>query len=154
MVLECLGLGVLVAIVVAFFLALVRTSFSLQPGVLDRVIDPSIWGTTLLLMVGIPGALLLGWREFTRGLSVGKRGFLAGLAYGLWGLSCMIVVPFLGAYPSLWAAVIHALLFGWVKGTSFWLAMYLLNLAVCPFAGLAFFRWLAWSLRSSRGEAH
>jgi len=59
---------------------------------------------------------------------------VTGLILGMWSLSVLIMVPYLGGYPSLLFMTIHALLLGkpGVWDTRFWLSMYLMNLTVWP----------------------
>lgn len=133
----------LALIVITFIPILIRFGFALHIGALLEESDSSQLIAWVLILALAPVLLMVGWQRFTREMSPGKRGLLCGLTLGLWALSCAIVLPYVGAYPVLWAFV-PMIIFGWgSSGLEFWLSLYLVNLLVCPLAGLLFFRWMA-----------
>lgn len=93
----------------------------------------------LLILFGIPLFLVLSCgQSIARGASR-LHWAATGLVFGLWSLSLLILVPYIGAYPSLAFISLDALLFQQEGDIRFWVTMYIMNLAVWP--GLAL--WVA-----------
>ena len=130
----------LAAIVIAFVPILIQSGFTLEIGSLLEESGPTQLTASILALAVTPAVFLLGWRNFTGRMSPGWRGSLFGLAFGLWALSCAIVLPYMGAYPVVWAAI-PAVLLDW-RGLPFWLSLYLGNLTVLPLVGMLLFRWM------------
>lgn len=137
-------LAILFAISSVFIALLIRKDFNVEPGEFDLGTHSHPLLMAFFLVLLVPLAIIIGWADFSRALRVPTQGLLAGLLFGLWSLSCAIGVPYLGIYPSVWAATIHWMIFGLKShGLSFWATLYVLNLVVCPVVGMLFFQRMA-----------
>lgn len=139
LILACLcGLAGIVVLFVPF---LMRHDFALHIGSLLEMIGPTEL-TVSVLFIGLTPIVLMGcWKACTKEMSPGQRGLLAGLTFGLWALSCAIVVPWLGAYPVVWA-LLPSLAWG-STGLGFWLTLYVFQLLACPVIGMLYFQRVA-----------
>ena len=85
----------------------------------------------------IPCGLVVGSRVLWRQIrSRAWRGVEAGLAFGMWASTVLLVVPYVGTYPSLPTASFASLVTGGLRaGSAYYLSVLAANALIYPFLG-------------------
>lgn len=101
---------------------------------------PGPLGSSIFLLtqfVVIPLGLVLGLRMLWRRVhSRAWRGNVAGLAFGMWASTVLLVVPYLGTYPNIPPACIALLITGGPSaGSTYYLTVLAANAVIYPLLG-------------------
>lgn len=91
--------------------------------------------------IAIPIGLVVGLRQIWHRIRLGVwRGALAGLVFGMWASTVLLMVPYLGAYPNL---VIGLLAFLMTDGAEpqYHMTVVTANTLICPLLGALILHW-------------